>query len=186
VPSGSTIVLSAGTQGTQIAGTLSFSGTITLSPGTYWVTDGNLMLAGALTCQGCSPGGLGVTIIFTTTQGITIGSLQVPPGQSLTINLNAPSTGPYAGYLMVQDAVPGVTLIPGSPIGSPSATLSGLLYFPSTSLSFVGNVQTDPSNCLVAVANSLSLTGTIGLKASGCPTAGPATPPTVLSVFLAV
>jgi len=164
-----------------------FSGAVTLSPGTYWVTDGSLNLSGTLTCTGCT-GGAGVTIIFTTRQGSagTIGTLQVPPGQSLTINLNAPSTGTYAGLLMVQDTVAGVTPTPGSPIGSPSATLSGLLYFPSTNLSFVGNVRTDTSNCLVAIAKSLSLTGTFSLNDSGCPTAGLATPPTVLSAFLAV
>jgi Flp pilus assembly protein TadG len=183
VPSGSTIILSPGT---QIAGTLSFSGTITLSPGTYWVTDGNLMLAGALTCQGCSPGGQGVTIIFTTKQGSAIGSLQVPTSQSLMINLNAPSTGPFAGRLMVQDTVAGVTPAPGGPIGSPGATLSGLLYFPNTSLSFAGNVQTEGSKCLVAVASQFTLAGNIGLDASGCPTAGVTTVPAIFSVFLAL
>jgi Flp pilus assembly protein TadG len=171
-----------------IPGGLPFAGTVTLLPGTYWVTDGSLMLAGMLTCAGCSPGGPGVTIIFTTTQGRMIGTL-LPTGP-LTIILNAPGPGigaAYAGLLMVQDTVAGVISTAGGPIGSPSATLSGLLYFPSTSLSFAGNIQTDTSNCLVAVANSLSLlTGSVNLAASGCPTAGLATPPMVLSVFLAV
>jgi hypothetical protein len=167
---------------------LSFSGTITLLPGTYWVTDGNLILAGTLTCPTCSPGGAGVTIIFTTLNGSagTIGTLHAPTGGSLAITLNAPSTGPYAGYLMVQDTVAGVTPTAGGPIGSPGATLSGLLYFPSTSLSFVGNIQADPSNCLVAVAKSLSLTGNIGLNVSGCPTSGLTSVPAIFSVFLAV
>jgi Flp pilus assembly protein TadG len=168
---------------------LSFSGTITLLPGTYWVTDGNLILAGTLRCQGCSPGGPGVTIIFTTIQGSagTIGTLQVPTGGTLAITLNAPTARPYAGYLMVQDTVPGVTyLSPIGTIGNAGSTLSGLIYFPSTSLSFTGNIATDPSNCLVAVAGSLSLTGNIGLNDSGCATAGLTTVPTILSVFLVV
>jgi Flp pilus assembly protein TadG len=171
-----------------IAGDLALTGITNLSPGTYWVTDGSLMLAGTLNCPGCSPDGLGVTIIFTTTKGSagTIGSLQVPSGQSLIINLNAPSTERFAGLLMVQDTVTGVTPTAGGPIGNPSATLSGLIYFPEANLSFAGNVQTDTSNCLVAVANGLSLTGNIAINDSGCQTAGLTTVPNILSVFLAV
>jgi Flp pilus assembly protein TadG len=191
--SGSNIVvnMSAGATLTQIIGSLSItgSGTIDLSPGTYWITDGSLILNGnlTLTCQGCSPG-QGVAIIFTTTQGSagTIGTLQVLPGGSLAITLNAQSTGPYAGYLLVQDKVPGARYLSlSTTIGNPSATLSGLLYFPSTSLIFAGTVRTDAS-CLVAVAGSLSLTGNIGLNDSGCPTAGLTILPPIFSVFLAV
>jgi Flp pilus assembly protein TadG len=156
--------------------------TVDLLPGTYWITDGNLTLSGTLKCTSCHPGGAGVTVIFTTTQGATIGTL-LSSGNA-TITLNAPGSGMNnAGLLMIQDTV--VPPTDGGTIGGLSATLSGLLYFPSTSLSFVGSVQTDTSNCLVAVAKRLSLMGNIGLKASGCPTAGPTTPPTILSVFLA-
>jgi Flp pilus assembly protein TadG len=169
-----------------IANGLSFAGTINLLPGTYWIIDGSLKLSGTLQCPSCT-NGAGVTIIFTTMQGSggTIGTLS--PTGDLTITLNAPGAGgTYAGLLMVQDTVADVPPTPGNPIGNPSATLSGLIYFPSTNLSFVGNIQADASNCLVAVAKRLSLIGNIGLKASGCPTAGPTTPPTILSVFLAV
>jgi hypothetical protein len=81
---------------------------------------------------------------------------------------------------MVQDMAAGAVTIGNA------GSLGGLIYFPQTNLSFAGNIQPDTSNCLVAVANSLSLTGNIGLNDSGCPTAGLATPPMVLSVFLAV
>jgi Flp pilus assembly protein TadG len=170
-----------------IPGGSSFSGTINLSPGTYWVTDGSLQLSGTLACPSCSPGGSGVTIIFTTTKGSagTIGTLS--PSGPLTITLNAPGPGmAYAGLLMVQDPVAGVTPTAGGPIGSPSTTLSGLLYFPNTSLNFTGNIRTDTSNCLVAVASSFSVTGNISLDGSGCQSAGLTTVPTILPVFLAV
>jgi Flp pilus assembly protein TadG len=180
LPSGSTIVLSSGT---QIASGLSLTGTINLSPGTYWITDGTLTLNGntTLTCPTCSPGGAGVTIIFTTTQGSagTIGTLS-EIGNVTTI-LNAPSSGAYAGLLMVQDTIAGAS---AGAIGN-AGTLGGLIYFPNTNLSLIGNIQTDTSNCLMAVAGSLSLAGNIGLNDSGCQTVG-LTVPTIFSVFLAL
>jgi Flp pilus assembly protein TadG len=169
-----------------ISGGQPLPGNVTiLSPGTYWVTDGNLLLAGMLTCQGCTPGGPGVTIIFTTTQGSggTIGTLS--PTGPLTIFLNA--SGPrqaYPGLLMVQDPVAAAP--DGTIGGNATSTLSGLIYFSKSNLSLVGNIQTDASNCLVAVAKSLSLMGSISLNDSGCKSAGLTTVPTVLSVFLAV
>jgi hypothetical protein len=67
--------------GTQIAGglTLNGPGSINLLPGTYWLTDGNLNLDGrtgkiTLACPLCSPGGSGVTIIFTQGSAGTIGT----------------------------------------------------------------------------------------------------------------
>jgi Flp pilus assembly protein TadG len=187
-----TINLSAGA---QIASGLSFigPGLINLSPGIYWITDGNLGLNGlagniTLTCTTCSPGGAGVTIIFTTAQGSagTIGTL-LPTG-SVTITLNAPGPGhsgqAYPGLLMVQDPLAVATS--GTIGGSATSRLSGLIYFPSGNLRFVGDIQTDTSNCLVAVAKNLVVTGNISLNGSGCKSAGLTTVPTILSVFLAV
>ncbi len=182
-----TINISAGTTGTEIAGGLSFigNGTINLSPGTYWIADGSLSLMGNITleCMSCFPGGAGVTIVFTTTNGSagTIGTL-LPTG-NLTITLNAPGSGTYAGLLMVQDTVAGATYTSGGTLGNAGSTLSGLLYFPSSDLTFVGNIQT-PSNCLVAVASNFSFTGNIGLNNSGCPALGLTTLPTVNTVAL--
>jgi Flp pilus assembly protein TadG len=185
-----TVNLSAGTSGTEIAGGLSFigNGTINLSPGTYWITDGSLNLTGNITldCPNCSPGGAGVTIIFTTTKGAagTIGTL-LPTG-NVSITLNAPGSGTYAGYLMLQDTVAGATYTGGGTVGNAGSTFDGdgLLYFPSTDLTFVGNIQT-ASNCLVAIANQFSFTGNIGLASSGCPTAGLTVLPTLNTVALA-
>ena len=103
----------------------------------------------------------------------------------MTTILYAPSAGgAYAGLLMVQDAIASATR--GTIGGNPSSTLSGLVYFPKGNLSFVGNIQSNTSNCLVAVASSLILTGNISFDASGCPAAGLTTVPMILSVFLAV
>jgi hypothetical protein len=162
-----------------------------LLPGTYWITDGNLNLNGlagtiTLTCQGCSPGGQGVTLIFTQGSAGRIGTLSEVG--NVVVILNAPGagagTGTHPGLLMIQDPLAGPTSVTIG--GNPASTLSGLIYFPNADLIFAGNVQTDSSKCLVAVADNLILTGNIGLNASGCQTAGLTTLPTVLSVFLAV
>jgi hypothetical protein len=170
-----------------IPGGQSLTGTVDLSPGTYWITDGVLNLSGILKCTKCVPGGRGVTIIFTQGSAGTIGTLS--ESGNATINLNAPAPGAgvaYPGLLMVQDPLAGPTSVTIG--GNPPSTLSGLIYFPNANLSFVGNIQADTStNCLVAVANSLSLlTGSVNLAASGCPAVGLTTVPTILSVFLAV
>jgi hypothetical protein len=168
-------------------GDLTFAGPgiIYLLPGTYWITDGNLILGGniILSCQGCSPTGPGVTIIFTTTSGngSTIGTLTEIGNVTIILNAPGPSFGFYPGLLMVRDPI----AIPTS-VTIGSSTLSGLIYFPKSNLSLVGNIRTNTSNCLVAVADTLSLTGNIGLDASGCTAAGLTTVPTILSVFLAV
>jgi Flp pilus assembly protein TadG len=170
--------------GTEIDGDLWFTGdgTVNLSPGTYWIKDGSLKLTGNITlaCSNCSPGGAGVTIIFTGTG--RIGTL-LPIG-SLTITLNAPGSGIYAGLLMVQDTVAGANYDVGGTIGNAGSPFSGLLYFPSTNLAFVGNIQTT-SNCLVAVASQFSFTGNVGLNSSACPVAGLNTVPVLNTVVLA-
>jgi Flp pilus assembly protein TadG len=165
---------------TQIDGGLNFigNGTINLSSGTYWLTDGSLTETGNVTldCPSCSPGGAGTTIIFTTTQGSagTIGTFQ--PTGNLTVDLNAPGSGTYAGYLFLQDdTVAGVTPASGGTIGNTASsdTLNGLIYFPGSNLNFVGNISPS-ANCLAAVANTFTFTGNIGLDSTGCPIALPA------------
>lgn len=63
----------------------------------------------------------------------------------------------------------------GTTINSPSnaqanatETLSGLLYFPKSALTFQGTPAAAGPQCLVVVANTMSLQGTPTLRASGC------------------
>jgi hypothetical protein len=158
---------------------------VDLTPGVYYVTNGNFSVASgaAVTCTTCN-GAKGVTVILTTRNpnGGTVGNVQIANGSSVT--LQAPNSGTFSGLLFIQD--PLATSAGGANPdtafnGGLGMNLTGLLYFPSTSLSFVGNVKT----CLVAVANRLSLTGNISLNDSGCKSVGLTTVPTILSVFLA-
>ncbi len=123
--------------------------TIDLAPGTYWV-NGDLTIppTATLRCSTCDNlKGTGVTIILPGRASIS----------GAPITLNAPSSGPFAGLLMVQD-VDDVPPSPGSQIsGGPGATLNGLIYFPKSSMTFHGNPSATGPKCLILVINWLNV-----------------------------
>jgi hypothetical protein len=88
-------------------------------------------------------------------------------------NLNAPTSGAYAGLLMVQDTVAGATYTTSAKFdGNAGQTLNGLVYMPNSSLNFQG----DPSitnSCLLVVAQTLNLDGNSSLATGGCPNTFP-------------
>ena len=98
----------------QITGGLSLKGgTTNLSPGTYWITGGDLTLGPGgggtiLSCSACSSGGAGVTIIFTTAGSTTaaIGAVQLNSLASLDLNAPAPGSSPtplFPGMVLIQE-----------------------------------------------------------------------------------
>jgi hypothetical protein len=162
--------------------------TVDLSHGTYWLT-GNLKVepTGVLKCSACdNVNGIGVTIILTT-RASTIGYVSITDG---IVDLNAPGSGPFAGLVMVQDAnglPPGTTYrsTHSSITGVSGATLNGLVYFPSSSMTFHGNPSATGPKCLLLVVNWLKVDANSSLASSGCASAGLATLPTVSTVALA-
>src|SRR6516165_1610749 len=155
------------------------------SNGVFWITDGDLALdsGGTLECTNCNAStGVGVTIIFTAGPANKIGAPTMQSNPTID-NLNAPTSGTYASLLMVQDTVAGATYTTTAQFqGTPGQTLSGLIYTPNSNLSFQGNPSiTD--NCLLVVANRLTLAGNSGLAAGGCPATFPL--PEVKNVALA-
>jgi hypothetical protein len=98
-------------------------------------------------------------------------------------NLSAPTSGTYAGLLMVQDTVSGATYTTTAQFqGTPGQTLNGLLYTPNSNLSFQGNPSVTNS-CLLVVANTMTLSGNSSLATGGCPNTFPL--PEVKNVALA-
>ena len=155
------------------------------SNGVFWITDGDLALDsnGVLECTTCNAStGAGVTIIFTAGPANKIGAPTMQSNPTID-NLNAPTSGTYTSLLMVQDTVPGANYTTTAQFqGTPGQTLSGLIYTPNSNLSFQGNPSlTD--NCLLVVANQLTLAGNSGLAAGGCPATFPL--PEVKNVALA-
>jgi Flp pilus assembly protein TadG len=206
--SGATAVAVMNGSGKQVAGitltnpgsgytsapTITFSGgggspaataTATVSNGVIWITDGDLALDsnGTLECTTCNAStGVGVTIIFTAGPANKIGAPTMQSNPTID-SLNAPGSGTYASLLMVQDTVANATYTTTAKFyGGPSQTLGGLIYTPHSNLDFQGNPSTT-DNCLLVVANTLSLNGNSGLAAGGCPATFPL--PEVKNVALA-
>jgi hypothetical protein len=169
--------------------------TVNLSPGTYWITDGNLNLGanGVLECTACDPAtGAGITIIFTIGTGTTVGTFTAGANTNIgnppaAPNFNAPGAGTFQDLLIIQDSngLPGGTTwnTNGTFQGGPSTVLDGLVYFPKSDLTFNGNPTVGSTGCLVVVANTVTLIGDSKLNSTGCN--GSASPPTVKTVALA-
>jgi hypothetical protein len=167
----------------QICGGLAIDDTtVDLLPGTYWITDGDLSLQShaILKCSACdSANGAGVTIILTTGPAGVVGNVQIARGT--TITLQAPSSGTFAGALFVQDPLAAAN---GSSVlkGGAQMHLTGLLYFPNTTVNFRGNPN--PS-CTVLVSNRVVIEGNATLTTSRCRRAGLTKLPRVRTVALA-
>src|SRR5215472_18843834 len=165
--------------------------TVDLSPGTYWITDGDLNITsnGTLTCSLCNGTNLGVTIIFTTMNGAagTIGTVVMNANAQLG-GLNAPNAGTFAGLLFVQDTVAGATYSQNGTLqGGPNIAFvaTGLIYFPHTDLAFQGNPTLGMNGCLIVYANTVALQGNSNLSATGCTAAGLGGLPKIQTVYLA-
>src|SRR5262249_35792305 len=103
---------------------------LTLGAGTYILLGGGLNVSGGSTVTGT-----GVTFFHTAGSGKPYGNISLSGGTY--VNLSAPTTGPLAGILFYQD--PAVGSATGSTFsGGTTVTLTGALYFPTTSLDYSG------------------------------------------------
>jgi Flp pilus assembly protein TadG len=162
---------------------------VDLSPGTYWITgDLSVQSSGVLKCSTCdNVKGSGVTII-STTQTNQIGAVSVAPGAIM--NLNAPSSGRFAGLLIIQDSnhLPrGTTYTSNLSTvgGAPGSTLNGLVYFPKSRLTFHGAPSASGPPCLLLVVRRLKVDASSQLEPGGCASVGLTNLPTVKTVALA-
>ncbi len=159
---------------------------IDLTPGVYYVTNGNLSIASSatVTCKTCN-GVSGVTIVLTTTSAIAggVGNAQISRGA--TVTLQAPNAGAFSGYLFVQDPL-AASAGGGEPDnaldGGPGMNLTGLVYFPNTTVGFRGNPK---ATCTLLIASRIAINGNSRLTTSGCTTGGLIGLPTVYTATLA-
>ncbi len=136
--------------------------TITLNPGVYYISGGNVLIHGALIAKN------GVTIVLTnrdTSPTATIGSFDMQAGS--TLDIEAPTTGNYAGIAIYQDrratdkTVGGGNITSSSPNkinGNSSQKVIGALYFPNQQLTYNGG-GTAAAQCTQFVVRRIVFTG---------------------------
>lgn len=142
-------------------------GTLNLAPGVYYI-DGSSVDFGSQ----AKVTGTGVTIIFTSATAATnsgsIATLGINGGAEL--NLQAPTTGPYAGVLFYQDrrANTGIT---NSINGNANSHLQGAIYFPRQDISMSGDSGMT-TECLQIVSRKISFTGNTRISNTCPPNSG--------------
>jgi hypothetical protein len=158
---------------------------IDLTPGAYYVTNGDFSVASGATveCRTCS-GANGVTIVMTKTgtSGGTVGNVQISNGARVI--LDAPKSGTFSGLLLVQDplATSAGRTTPDSVLAGGSAmNLTGLLYFPATKVEFQGNPS---ATCTLLIASRVVTSGPAAFAASNCVSAGLSSTPAVHTAVL--
>ncbi len=136
-----TTTLSAGTY----CGGLSLDGSVSLNPGQYIVSGGNLTIN-----ANASVSGSGVTIFL-------VGNATVSINGNATVNLSAPTSGTYSGILFYSD--PTATGTASATLnGTAASSMTGALYFPKQDVSYLGNFS-GASGCTQVVANTVQWSG---------------------------
>jgi Flp pilus assembly protein TadG len=135
-------------------------GTLNLAPGTYFI-DGSTRNGLSFGAQSVI-NGTGVTFVLTSTTAATDPSSVATTvhgdiNGKATVNLVAPSSGPYAGVLFYED--------PRAPLGritnfsgSSTSVIEGAFYFPRGYLNYSGTTGMT-TRCMQLVARRLNFTG---------------------------
>src|SRR5208282_3076771 len=152
--------------------TISGATNVTFNPGTYILMGGGLNVTNASILKGS-----GVTFFLTQGLGYSYGPLSI--SASVVATLSAPTSGPYYGILFWQDRSIGTGKAANTATGSSASSLQGVLYFPTTALTFSGAAA--GGNCLIIVADTISLTGAAALG-NTCSGTSPLQPPVAVSV----
>jgi Flp pilus assembly protein TadG len=123
---------------------------VTLNPGTYIMSGGNLSVNG-----GASLSGSGVTLVFTSNNGQNYANATINGGA--TVNLTAPTSGPTAGIVVYADRnTPAGTAFKFN--GGAQQYFGGAVYVPTGSVSFAGGANTS-TGCTQLIGGSLTFTG---------------------------
>jgi Flp pilus assembly protein TadG len=167
---------SLGSGTTQICGDMQLTGDVTinttnLSGAVLVIENGQLDLNGHTLS---TSNGSALTIIFS---GDDKGSYTHAPTGSGTLDVQAPTSGPWSGVALYQD--PSLTKgIDVSYAGNnPTWDLTGLVYMPNASTTFSGaiNKSANGAACLVMITGSVLINGTGSIYATspaGCKDAG--------------
>jgi hypothetical protein len=135
------LVLAPGTY----CGGISITGNhaVQFSAGIYVLYGGGMQFSGNI----APIAGSGVTF-FNSGKGSTYPYSALNLAGNISLNLSAPSSGPYAGLLFMQDPL---NTLAANIVGNSGAVLAGNLYFPQSNLTLTGNSGTAiPTGSVVA------------------------------------
>lgn len=156
--------------------------TMRLQPGTYFFSNGNLDMTtgGTITCDGCSAGSAGVTLVFTGSSASNVGTLRITGGN---FTLIAPGTGygnpsVFDGIAIYRDDLGNTSNSPQDSMkitGNPNSTLFGGIYVPTGAFEMYGTSgmnQTTAGNCVAVVAASVTFSGNSAANIDACESNG--------------
>ncbi len=150
------ISLLNGVKAMRICGGLDIKKQVTFKPGVYIIDGGDLTLNGNGTATDA-----GLTV-----QGATFflkGNARLKLTGNGSLNLQAPTTGPYAGILIFGSrSQTGVT---HSIQGNTGSTTQGAIYVPTSAISFSGNSSTT-NGCTQIIGLTVEFTGNSTLRSN--------------------
>jgi hypothetical protein len=115
-------------------------------------------------------GASGVTIIMTGSTASNVGTIDIKG--NVTVHLVAPAANSFNaafnGVLFYTDQKASVGNIVNL-TGSDTSTFGGAMYFPSSSVTFIGNTGVALPTCSEIIGWSLALTGNSSVNIAGCP-----------------
>jgi hypothetical protein len=126
---------------------LSLTGNVIFPPGVYIVD-------GQMSSNGQSISGTGVTFVL-------MGSVNL--SGNVTLNLSAPTSGPYSGLVFFGDR--DATLENVQITGTSASVVQGAVYFPTGTLDYTGNSSTT-NGCTQVIANTITFSGNSSIKSS--------------------
>ncbi len=144
----STVTLRPGTYfgGINITG----NANVTFSPGTYILAGGGLTVTGNSTLNGT-----GVTFYDTRATGYAYAPIDLTGNE--TANLSAPTSGTFEGFLFFQDPSLPVGSAGITVVGNSSSTFDGIIYSPTTAITYVGN--SSGSGYTILIGYTITVTG---------------------------
>jgi hypothetical protein len=157
----STVVLDPGVYCKGITFTGSVDNVV-FNPGTYVIAGGGMRIAGLQVT------GTGVTFFNTYTGSSAYDSISITGGG--TVSLTAPTSGPNAGLLFYQDPSVAWASNNGSTVtGNSTSTFDGIMYFPTTDLTYSGNSSTNGYTMIVAYNLAINGNSTVGSNYGSLP-----------------
>jgi hypothetical protein len=142
---------------------------LNLTPGTYIFYNSSISLNnGRLHCDTCT-GGAGITVILTGNPAGSIGTIDIKG--NVQVQLTAPTTNTYNsafnGVLFYMDKNAPSSNSPKL-TGTSDSVYGGAMYFPSASVTFIGNSGVNAPTCSEIVAYQMNFTGNSNFNISGC------------------